>query len=137
MGLFGTSADIFTDINLIIQYITLLLIIIGYLKRKPFKNHGFIMMTVTLLAVATSIVFMGPRLVIGWNGYESTIFAHAAVGIISIFLGAFLNFRFMRAMRNNQPLLCGSKNFMRIALLIWLSPIIGGTFFYVSTYAIV
>jgi len=60
MVLFGSSAPIFVDINLILQYVTLVLLVIGYIKTKPFKTHGNLMLIVLFIIVSTTILTMGP-----------------------------------------------------------------------------
>lgn len=134
MGLFGTSAELITDINLIVQMISLALIIIGSFKVRPFKEHGIIMLVVTLIAVISTVTFMAPSLIMYWMLYSPTIYLHAAAGSIAILIGALFNFKMVKAMRNSNPLICGTQKEMRIGIIIWLIPFIGGIFFYIMTY---
>ena len=97
MGLFGTSADVLVDINLILQYVTLILLVFGYVKRRPLKNHGYIMMTVLLITVGTTLAVMAPRLLFVLGAYGPTIVVHAAIGIICILLGALFSTRFPKS----------------------------------------
>jgi uncharacterized membrane protein YozB (DUF420 family) len=134
MGLFGTPADIIIDINLIIQYIVLLLLVVGYLRRRPLKNHGKIMASATLLNLATVFVIMAPALILNFASYPITILTHAMIGIAALLFGLLFTIRFLMTTRKGEPLACGSKNVMRLAILIWLASIIGGTFFYLEHY---
>ncbi|MBN2230772.1 MAG: hypothetical protein JW779_14380 [Candidatus Thorarchaeota archaeon] len=137
MVLFGSSAELIIDINLIAQYLVLFLLILGFIKRKPFKTHGYLMLVMTIISVGTTLLIMGPSLILNFSTHPPTILVHSIVGLIAILIGALFNFKFFKAMKEKQPLMCGSKNFMRIAFVIWLIPILGGTFFYISTYFVV
>ncbi|MHA2083616.1 MAG: hypothetical protein ACXABD_07670 [Candidatus Thorarchaeota archaeon] len=134
MGLFGTSAEILVDINLILQYTTLILLLVGYVKRKTFKNHGYTMMVVLVITVGTTVLVMAPRLLATFAVYGPFIFVHSAIGILSMLLGALFSFRFIVAIQNEKPLLCGTKNMMRLAFILWVGPIISGTLMYFTLY---
>ncbi|TFG07136.1 hypothetical protein EU522_01010 [Candidatus Thorarchaeota archaeon] len=134
MGLFGTSASILVDINLILQYITLVLLIIGWVKKKPYKQHGYLMMVVLVITLVTTIAIMAPSLLVTYETYGVTIVVHAVFGITAMILGTLFAYRFIAAMRKGEPLLCGTKNLMRFAFLLWLIPILGGTVAYISMY---
>ena len=128
--LLGSSAPILVDINLILQYITFILLIIGYIKRKPFKTHGYLMMVVLLITVGTTLLIMVPRLLYAFSIFGYVIIIHATIGIIAILLGSLFAGRFILAIRNNKPLTCGTRNMMRLALLLWIIPILAGTWIY-------
>lgn len=134
MGLLSTTAPILVDINLILQYVTLILLIIGYVKRKPFKTHGYIMLSVLLITVGTTIFIMAPRILIAFASYGYPILVHAILGISSIILGTLFASRFIIAIRNQKPLTCGTKNMMWLALVLWIIPIFAGTIMYVTLY---
>jgi len=134
MVLFGSSAPLLVDINLVLQYITLVLLILGYIKRRPFKTHGQIMITVLLITAGTALLIMAPRIWITFAAYGFPIIFHAILGSLTIVLGAVFAIRFIIATRNQQPLLCGTKNWMRLALILWLIPILAGTMMYFTLY---
>ena len=134
MVLFGSSAPLLVDINLILQYVTLVLLIVGYVKRKPFKTHGFIMLAVLSITVGTTLLLMAPRIFIALASYGVPIVAHAILGTVTILLGAVFASRFILAVRNESPLLCGTKNWMRLALIMWIFPIFAGTMMYFTLY---
>jgi asparagine N-glycosylation enzyme membrane subunit Stt3 len=134
MILFGSSAGILVDVNLMLQYVTLVLLIIGYVKRKPFKTHGYIMLSVLIITVVTTLVIMAPRLFITFDSYGFPIVVHSILGTSTIILGALFASRFIIAIRNNRPLTCGTKNMMRLALILWIIPIIAGTMMYITLY---
>ncbi len=134
MVLFGSSAPLIVDVNLVLQYISLVLLIVGYVKKKPFKTHGNLMVLLLLITVSTTVTIMAPRLFITLSSYGQMIFAHVILGILAMCLGIIFTFRYIRALQNNTPLICGSKNMMRLALLLWIIPILGGTMAYVTLY---
>ncbi|TFH08505.1 MAG: hypothetical protein E4H14_06300 [Candidatus Thorarchaeota archaeon] len=134
MVLFGSSAPILVDINLILQYVTLFLLVVGYVKRKPFKTHGYIMLSVLLITVGTTIFLMAPRSFITFDAYGVPIVFHASLGIVTILLGALFASRFILAMRNETPLMCGTKNWMRLALVMWIIPVFLGSMMYFALY---
>ena len=134
MGFFGTTAPIIVDINLILQYVTLALLVIGYIKRKPFKTHAYIMLSVLFITAGTTIFIMAPRILIAFASYGYPILAHAVLGILTILLGTLFASRFIVAIRNQKPLTCGTKNMMRLALVLWIIPIFAGTIMYVTLY---
>jgi hypothetical protein len=134
MILFGSSAPLLVDINILLQYITLSLLIVGYIKRKPFKTHGQIMLLVLLITIGTTIFIMAPRLATSYSTHGSIILAHTSIGLLSMILGGVFAIRFIVAIRKNTPLQCGTKNWMRLALILWLIPILAGTGLYVTTY---
>ncbi|MFW9834118.1 MAG: hypothetical protein ACFFEK_09000 [Candidatus Thorarchaeota archaeon] len=134
MGLFGTAAPILVDINLILQYLTLVLLIVGYLKTKPRKTHGYLMMVVFLLTIGTTVFVMAPRILFALSNYGYIVLAHAGVGITAMLLGTLFGLNFGMALSNKQPLVCGSKKMMRVAFILWLLPILSGTLTYVGLY---
>jgi len=134
MGIFGNSASIFVDLNLIAQMATLVLLVVGYTKKRSLKLHGRIMSTVTLITLVTILLVMGPSLVLEFRTYESTILIHAGAGSVATLLGLIFSVRFNRALRSGKPLYCGKKNMMRLAFILWLFPILGGTYLYLTRY---
>jgi hypothetical protein len=135
MGLFGTIAPIFIDVNLILQYVTLVILIIGYFKTKPRKIHGYLMVLVLFITAITTILVMAPRLLIAIAaGGDPFAVLHASIGSLAIILGAVFASRFIIATTNKKPLVCGTKRMMRIAFILWILPIISGTTIYILLY---
>jgi len=134
MILFGSFAPLLVDINLILQYITLVLLVVGYVKRKPFKTHGRIMIIVLLITIGTTLLIMAPRIWIAFAAYGFPIIFHATLGSLTIILGSVFALRFIIATRNQQPLACGTKNWMRLAIILWIIPILAGSIMYFTLY---
>ncbi|MFW9786492.1 MAG: hypothetical protein ACFFE2_01610 [Candidatus Thorarchaeota archaeon] len=134
MGFLGTTAPLLVDVNLILQYLTLILLIVGYVKRKPLKTHGYIMLLVLLIGILTTFAVMAPSLLPTAAIFGVAVFGHAAAGTIAMLLGVLFTYRFVIALRNEQPLSCGKKRNMRIALILWIVLVLFGTMIYLSLY---
>jgi uncharacterized membrane protein YozB (DUF420 family) len=134
MILFGSSAILLSDINLVLQYVTLVLLIAGYVKRKRRKIHGYIMLFVFLITVGTTIGIMAPAIVIAPSFYPVQTNVHVIVGTVAIIFGALFVYRFVTAIRNQKPLTCGTKNVMRIAVVLWIAQVLEGTIMYIMLY---
>ncbi|MFW9849156.1 MAG: hypothetical protein ACFFF4_08445 [Candidatus Thorarchaeota archaeon] len=134
MGLFGTTAPILVDINLILQYVTLILLVSGYAKRNHRKIHGYIMMSVFLITLGTTLVIMAPRLLGTIEISGPIIIGHALIGICAMLFGTLFSFRFVTSTRAGKPLQCGTKNLMRLTFILWLFPVIFGTGTYLALY---
>jgi uncharacterized membrane protein YozB (DUF420 family) len=136
MGLFGNPAPLIVDINLIAQFLILILLVIGRLKKRPLKTHGTLMLAATALTLVTILLIMGPALVFGFGTYSPIILFHVGIGVLASLLGLVFSVRFTIAVRGGKPLRCGTKHMMRITLLIWLVSLIGGTSFYIARYVL-
>ena len=134
MGLFGTPAPLFIDVNLILQYVTLVLLIVGYFKTKPRKTHGYLMILVFFITVITTILIMAPRLLIAIAGGDIFAVIHGTIGSLAIILGAIFASRFIIATTNQKPLVCGSKRMMRVAFILWILPVFSGSAIYILLY---
>ena len=137
MFLFGTSANIVFDINLIVQYVVLIILLTGLYKRGLRSEHGRLMVGATALNLITVFLIMAPSLFLNLSSYNSTIFLHAALGITILLVSFVFIGRFGRAISTKSPLVCGSKNIMRLAIILWLLPLVGGTFIYLQLYVLV
>ena len=134
MGLFGTAAPVLYDVNLILQYVTLVILIIGYFKTKPRKTHGYLMVLVLFITAITTILIMAPRLLPAIAGGDLFAVLHASIGSLAIILGAVFASRFIIATTNKQPLVCGTKRMMRIAFILWILPVFSGSAIYILLY---
>ncbi|MFW9870903.1 MAG: hypothetical protein ACFFEL_14835 [Candidatus Thorarchaeota archaeon] len=134
MGLFGNSASIIVDVNLIIQWVIFVFLLIGYLKRRELKTHGYLMVVALILNVVTTLLVMAPSLVLNSSTLPITVYPHAIVGTLAILFGLLFSFKFLTELRSNQPLVCGTKRNMRIAFILWIVPVFFGTFLYVTIY---
>ncbi|MBD3158449.1 MAG: hypothetical protein GF309_06615 [Candidatus Lokiarchaeota archaeon] len=142
MDIFSTQADLIYDINLLVQSVLVALLVLGWINNKPYKTHGTIMTTATLIQIITVVTIMIPSLVLnfgalipfeGKTGQIITIL-HNNVGTIAVILGCMLSFKFLSALRNTEPLLCGVKHTMYATLSLWLLSFLGGFGFYLYYY---
>ncbi|MHA2021260.1 MAG: hypothetical protein ACW96N_06065 [Candidatus Thorarchaeota archaeon] len=134
MGLFGTPASVIIDVNLIVQWVVFVILLLGYVKRRPLETHGRLMIIATIINLATVLLIMGPSLILNWGLLPVTVLPHSAVGTLAILLGLLFSFRFLAATRAQGPLECGNRRMMLIAFILWIVPVFFGTFLYVSIY---
>ncbi|MFX1565850.1 MAG: hypothetical protein ACFFCH_07665, partial [Promethearchaeota archaeon] len=127
MVLFGTSAELIFDINLIIQVILVLLLIVGYLQRRTWKYHGIIMGIATLSMITTVLLIMFPSLFAHWPviilfpTLPSSIVTilHVIFGLMAIAAGLTYTIKFIYFSATSKPLTCGTRTQMRIQFTIW------------------
>lgn len=144
MGIFGTSAGIIFDINLVMQLVLLIFLVAGVVLKRPRKRHGIIMASATLANLATILLIMGPSLVRNFGAIIAdplsagamTTIAHAMLGTITILLGLLFGFRFFSATRGSKPLACGTKRTMVVTILLWLVTLSAGLAFYIYYYVL-
>ncbi|NWF96643.1 MAG: hypothetical protein HXY34_10930 [Candidatus Thorarchaeota archaeon] len=142
MVLFGTSASIFADLNLIAQIVLLTLLVLGIVKRKPLQIHGKVMMSATVVNIVATLLFMAPSLLLNWGSFTALPFppgpaivvVHGIVGTLAILLGALWTYRFIVATRRSAPLACGKKKMMWLTAGLWLYATGGGIVFYILLY---
>jgi uncharacterized membrane protein YozB (DUF420 family) len=134
MGLFGNPAEVIIDVNLIIQWVVFVILLLGYMKRRPLETHGRLMATATIINLLTVLLIMGLSLILNWGLLPWEVLPHSAVGILAILFGLLFSFRFLAATRGQGPLECGNRRMMRIAFILWIVPVFFGTYLYVSIY---
>jgi hypothetical protein len=142
VGIFGTGAETIFELNLIIQLALLVLLLIGYAKRRTFRFHGTIMATALIINMITVLTIMGPSFVLYFNlliaaplspGNLITII-HVILGTIALLFGILFSIRFMLAIRRSGPLACGTRRLMQLTALLWLSSLFGGLGFFIYFY---
>ena len=92
------------------------------------------MTTVLVITVAMTVLVMAPRLLLVYRVYGIGILLHAFGGLSTLALGGLFVYRFISALQNEKPLLCGTKNMMRLALILYVIIILGGTAAYFTLY---
>ncbi|MHA2322397.1 MAG: hypothetical protein ACXACG_12165, partial [Candidatus Thorarchaeota archaeon] len=127
MGIFGNPASIIIDVNLIIQWVIFVFLLLGYLKRRDLKTHGYLMVVALILNLVTTLFVMAPSLVLNLATLPITVLPHSAVGTLAILFGLLFSFKFLVALRNNEPLACGTRRNMLIAFALWIVPVFFGT----------
>ena len=144
MVIFGTTAELIFDINLIIQIVLIILLIVGYTQKRNWKYHGIVMGLGTITMIITVLLIMLPSLIANWlvlvsfptsPGSLVTI-VHAVFGSIALAAGLTYTVRFLYYSTRNKPLTCGTRTQMRIQLTIWLLAFVFGLIFYIYYYVI-
>ena len=138
MSIFGTSASIFIDLNLVIQILLVVFLAIGIYKKKPLKKHGQVMLVSSLVNLATILIIMVPSLFLNWNTFlmiptppgPAIILVHSIVGTVAIVLGILFSIRFLLAISNSSPLTCGKRRLMWATAILWIYSLGGGIAFY-------
>jgi uncharacterized membrane protein YozB (DUF420 family) len=142
-GLFGTNALLQTDLNLLLQIITFLILLIGYgYERKgKFKVHGSLMGTAVLLHALSFLLVMGPSFFVSleyftketYNLGAQTTLLHAVTGAITLIVGIGLVAAW--ALRPSDTAACSrKKRIMDVTFLLWLASLIFGTVAYLVFY---
>ncbi|TXT55412.1 MAG: conserved membrane protein of unknown function [Candidatus Thorarchaeota archaeon] len=142
MIIFGSTSPILVDINLFIQVGLITMLLFGIYKRKPFLFHGKVMAISTLVNLITIIGVMIPSLIVNWNSFfslptppgPSIILIHSLVGLIAIAFAILFTSRFLLALKNSEPLLCGKRRTMWVTAILWLYSFGGGLAFYIFYY---
>jgi hypothetical protein len=138
-GLFGTRASVFSDLNLILHIVLLVLLIAGFIlgKRKTgssLKTHGRLMRVLVVLNASSILLIMGPSLLTNLGavvdevvtvGFPLTLLHHS-IGLIAEVLGAALVFKKFGNVRS----------WMRVTFLLWLVALLSGIGFYVVYYLV-
>ena len=142
-GIFGTGAVLITDVNLLIQIISFLILLISiiYKFRKKFKIHGYLMGLAVLLHLITFVIAMGPSFADGIDFFTTAtdligvqaMWIHAVSGGIALVLGIFLVLMWVR----NLSIIAGCfkrKRLMDITVILWGLSLIFGIATYLSFY---
>lgn len=133
-----------TDLNLLLQVVTLIIIFVGLFLKKSgkVKFHGATMGIAVLLHVLSLIVVMGPsfyqssEFYLGQTGIQGvqTAWLHAIPGGLAILLGVLLVALWAVKPSNTAP--CYKrKRIMDATLVLWLISLVFGVATYVLFYA--
>lgn len=142
-GIFGTSAVLITDINLIVQITAFILVLAAlvYKAKGKFKIHGSIMGVAVILHFATFIVAMGPSFVKSIDFFMNetsqlgvqTLWVHALTGVLSLVLGFFLVFAWIT--NGSKIELCfRRKRMMDATIVLWAVSLVFGIASYLIFY---
>lgn len=142
-GIFGTSAVLITDINLLIQIISFLVLLISivYKVKGKIKFHGYLMGFAVILHFITFIVAMGPSFSDGLDFFTTAtdligvqaMWIHALTGGIALILGIFLVLVWIINLSNVAGCV-KRKRIMDITVVLWALSLIFGIVTYLSFY---
>lgn len=139
----GHPRFIHTDLNLLMQILTLAIIFVSlYYKRKgKLKHHGITMGVAVIVHLVTFVSVMGPIFFEYFSFYSTELgnslaqvtWLHAVPGAIALILAIFL----VAIWATNSSNVAGCykrKKIMDITLLLWLISLLFGIATYVLTY---
>lgn len=141
-GIFGTGAPFITDINLLIQIISFILLFIGFTfkLKKKFKIHGYIMGIAILLHLSFFIIAMLPSFSGHFNFYITStslgvqaMWIHAVPGTIALILGLFLVIAWLLQVSNIAACF-KRKRLMDVTFIFWIISLIFGILLYFNFY---
>jgi uncharacterized membrane protein YozB (DUF420 family) len=143
LGLFGSHTALITDVNLLIQVISFILLFVGlgFKLKKKFKIHGIVMGVAILLHLLFFIVAMWPSFSGGFEFWTTSIslfgvqamWIHAITGTIVLILGLFLFIAWVLRISNIAACF-KRKRIMDVTFALWFISIIFGVGMYLSLY---
>jgi uncharacterized membrane protein YozB (DUF420 family) len=143
-GIFGTDAVLITDINLLIQIISFLLLLTGliYKAKRKFRIHGSFMGIAVFLHLVSFLLAMGPSFAGGFDFFTTdtlltgvqTMWVHAIAGAIALILGIVLVVAWILQLSNISACM-RRKRLMDITVLLWAISLIFGIATYLAFYA--
>ena len=133
-----------TDLNLVIQIVTLLIIFVSlfYKKKGKLKLHGITMGVAVVLHAVAFVSVMAPPIFQYFAFFSSridlsavqTTWLHAIPGAIALALGVFLVSKWAAHASNTAP--CYKrKRIMDTTLVLWLFSLVFGIATYLLFYA--
>jgi uncharacterized membrane protein YozB (DUF420 family) len=142
-GIFGTNAVLITDLTLLIQLASFILLLgaIVYKTRGKFKIHGSVMGVALIVHFISFLIAMGPSFVGGFGFLTTetlkfgvqTLWVHAISGALSLALGFFLVFAWISKMSEIKAFF-RRKRIMDATILFWTISLIFGITTYIAFY---
>ena len=142
-GIFGTNAVLITDINLLIQIISFLLLLTGlvYKSKGKFRIHGSVMGIAVFLHLISFLLAMGPSFLDGFEFFTTdtlhtgvqTMWVHAITGAVALILGIVLVAAWILQSSNIKTCI-RRKRLMDITALLWTISVIFGVATYLAFY---
>ena len=132
-----------TDLNLILQLISLLIIFVSlyYKKKQKLKLHGTIMGVAVIMHLVSFLLVMGSKFFTYFDFYSTqtsilavqTAWIHVFPGIIALVLGLFL-VTVWAINASNVKDCYNRKRIMDVTLVLWLFSLIFGIITYALFY---
>lgn len=142
-GIFSPNSALITDVNLMIQILSLLIvsIAIGYKIKKNYRVHGILMGIGIILHLVFFAVAMWPSFSGGFNFFTTstsllgvqTMWIHAIPGFMTIILGLFVLVSWLLHGFNISSCF-KKKRIMDAVLISWSTSLIFGIVTYLSFY---
>ena len=139
MGFLGTSAPLRSDLSLIFQVVTLVVLVyaVSQAKKKEHTRHAYVMLGGLTLTLWNALIVMVPKavsLIRMYRPYGLSILIrlHMTLGAIVLAVGVYL----MWVWKLEEPGPCFmQKRKMRILSALWVLEILGGFVIYYLLYA--
>jgi uncharacterized membrane protein YozB (DUF420 family) len=132
-----------TDLNLLIQIVTLVIIFVSlyYKKKGKIKPHATIMATAFVLHLLSFILVMGPAFIQSFDFYASrldflgvqTAWVHAIPGSLALTLGAYLVLVWAVKAKDVAPCY-NRKKIMDVTIALWMFSLLFGILTYILFY---
>jgi uncharacterized membrane protein YozB (DUF420 family) len=142
-GIFGTNAVLITDLNLLVQILSFILVLgaLAYKTKGNFKIHGSIMGVAVLLHFITFLIAMGPSFVGNFTFLATEtlltivqiLWVHVISGAVSLILGIFLVTMWIPKASNVKPCF-GRKRIMDATAVSWTISLVFGIVTYIAFY---
>jgi uncharacterized membrane protein YozB (DUF420 family) len=142
-GLFGTNAVLITDINLLIQIISFLMLLTGlaYKAKSQFKLHASFMGIAVSLHLISFLLAMAPSFIDAFKFFTTdmslmgvqTMWVHAIAGAVALILGILLVVAWILQSSNFKACI-KRKRLMDITALLWTISLIFGIATYLAFY---
>jgi uncharacterized membrane protein YozB (DUF420 family) len=137
-NLLDTTAPLSSEISMIIQLISLVILIVGFVivKRKEFRIHGIVMFSATLMNTAAVLIVMIPVAIrlFGTSipGFNLVSRLHFLIGLIVELIAAYLliDWRFQKL----GPTCFKRKKWMLGLGLTWIAEVILGILVFTKLY---
>ena len=141
-GIFGTYTAFITDVNLLIQIISFMLIVIGFgfKIKKKFIIHGYVMGAAIVLHLIFFVIAMWPSFSSGFEFFITStalmevqaMWIHAVVGLIALILGLFIAISWLRV--TDIAACFKRKRIMDATFILWLISLMFGIITYLGFY---
>jgi uncharacterized membrane protein YozB (DUF420 family) len=142
-GIFGTNSILITDLNLLVQIVSFILVLwaLVYKAKRKFRIHGSIMGVAVLLHFITFLIAMGPSFVGSFTFLTTetlqtgvqTLWVHALSGAVSLVLGFFLIVAWVPKVSNIKGCF-GRKRIMDATAISWTISLAFGIATYIAFY---
>ena len=142
-GIFSPNSALITDVNLMIQIVSFLIIAvaIGFKMKKNYRIHGMLMGIGVILHLVFFVVAMWPSFSGAFDFFTTstsllgvqTMWIHAIPGLITIILGLYVLVPWLLHVSNISRCF-KNKKIMDVVLVSWLTSLVFGIVTYIYFY---
>ena len=142
-GIFSPNSALITDVNLMIQIVSLLIVAvaIGFKMKKNYRIHGMLMGIGVILHLVFFVVAMWPSFSGAFDFFTTstsllgvqTMWIHAIPGLITIILGLYVLVSWLLHVSDVSRCF-KNKRIMDVVLVSWLISLVFGVVTYLYFY---